>query len=246
MIGGLVPCSFIDYPGLLAAVVFTRGCNLRCPYCHNRGLVDGSTPATAKPDEVLRFLARRRGLIDAVVVSGGEPTLQPGLASFVGSIRHLGFRVKLDTNGTRPQVLESLLRRGALDYVALDVKDPWDEYAALGASADDAASAAESLRVLLASGVDHEVRTTVVLPRHDEARLDRMATQVRGALRWVLQPFRPGECLDPTPGRSSPRRSELAGLAASLGERHGLRCVVRGERDCPRASRPSSEAVPPV
>lgn len=236
MIGGLVPCSFVDYPGLLAAVVFTRGCNLRCPYCHNPGLVYGSVPAAMGEDDVLRLLERRRGLLDAVVVSGGEPTLHPGLVEFVGAIRRLGFRVKLDTNGTKPHVLRSLLEKGTLDYVALDIKDMWEGYTGLGASGEDASGVAESLRTLVVSGTDHEVRTTVVFPHHDRACLDRVAGQLRGVRRWVLQPFRDGECLEPSSARRGPTRCELSELASSLSERHGLPCIARGASGWPRAA----------
>jgi pyruvate formate lyase activating enzyme len=227
VIAGLVPCSFIDYPGQLAAVVFTRGCNLRCFYCHNPSLVTSAERSFWDEDRVLEFLARRRGRLGGVVVSGGEPTLYGGLAAFIGRVKQLGFQVKLDTNGTRPEVLRSLLAQGVLDYVAMDVKDVWSEYAATCGAREDPQRIAESLRLLITSGVAHEARTTVLLPYHDEARLARIARQLTGVRRWILQPFRLGATLAPCAKAAAPTTHQLSQAAATIQLQHGLNCAAR-------------------
>jgi pyruvate formate lyase activating enzyme len=160
-IGGFVPCSLSDFPGRVAAVVFTQGCNWRCPWCHNPALVypDRFTPPLPEAD-ILARLAARRGQLDGVVVSGGEPTLQPDLAEFLGRVRALGFATKLDTNGSRPDVVRSLLAAPLLDFVALDLKAPWTRYAAAAGGTVDAAAVGETLALLRASGVGHQLRTT--------------------------------------------------------------------------------------
>ena len=128
-IAGFQGTSFVDFPGNIASVVFTPGCNLNCFYCHNRWLVNEQPDIqTIPPSEVLECLKRRKGKIDGVVLSGGEPTLQEGLASFLGELKSMGYKTKLDTNGTRPALLASFIRSGSLDYVAMDIKAPRDKY----------------------------------------------------------------------------------------------------------------------
>ncbi len=196
-IKGLVKTSLIEFPGHIATVVFTGGCNFRCPYCHNADLV--ANPADL-PDipvaEVLEFLAQRRQLVDGVVVSGGEPTLQPGLPEFLRAVKGLGFATKLDTNGSRPDVLRVLLAEGLLDYVALDLKTPLERYeSALGAPSHVAVG--ESIRLVLASGVTHEFRTTVVPSLVAPTDVPALAQAIAGARQYYLQQFRPVNTLDP-------------------------------------------------
>ena len=166
MIAGLVKSSTIDYPGMLAAVIFTPGCNLDCFYCHNRALLADPVPLLDKA-EVMSFLERRRHLLDGVVFSGGEPTLQAGLADMVSELRHLGYKVKLDTNGTRPGVLRTLLDNHLLDYVAIDCKAPWHRYPEIcGCSKDDVDAIRQSFQLLsrTAPSADFswEARSTVI------------------------------------------------------------------------------------
>jgi pyruvate formate lyase activating enzyme len=211
-IKGLVKTSLIEFPGHIAAVVFTGGCNFRCPYCQNADLV--ADPA-GLPDipvgDVLEFLAQRRGFtrgpsagkrvtgfVDGVVVSGGEPTLQPGLPDFMRAVRTLGCATKLDTNGSRPDVLCALLTEGLLDYVALDLKAPLERYeAALGAPHSVSVAVGESIRLILNSGVAHEFRTTVVPGLVAPADVPGLAQTIAGARQYYLQQFRPAATLDP-------------------------------------------------
>jgi pyruvate formate lyase activating enzyme len=222
-IGGLQKLTLSDFPGRVAAVVYTQGCNYRCPYCHNPELVRGPARDLLDPDEVLRFLAQRRGQLDGVVLTGGEPTLQPDLAHFVTRIRALGHAVKLDTNGSRPAVLEALLDAGLLDYVALDLKAPPRRYREV--TGGDSGPVLLSLGILARSGVEHEVRTTVAPPLVTVEDTLEIGALIPPGTRHVLQPFVARDSLlDPLFGGSDPQ-------LALLGERMraaGLECVVRG------------------
>lgn len=228
ILGGLLGCSFIDYPGRLAAVAFTRGCNLRCPFCHNPGLVAPPWAGAVEEGEALALLAARRGRLDGLVVTGGEPTLHPDLRPFLLRVKDLGFAVKLDTNGTRPDTLEDLLAAGLLDHVAMDLKDAPEAYPEWLGLREAPEALHRTIALLASSGVAHELRTTVALPRHDPARLARMAEVAAPARRWVLQPYRPGEVLGPAGELRAPSGAELAALAARLRRERGARCVVRG------------------
>jgi pyruvate formate lyase activating enzyme len=160
-IGGYVPSSLSDFPGRIAAVVFTQGCNWRCPWCHNPALVypERFTPPLPETD-VLARLAARRGQLDGVVVTGGEPTLQADLAGFLAQVKALGFATKLDTNGSRPEVVRALLAAGLVDCVAMDLKAPWSRYTAAVGMDVDTAVLEETIALLRSSGVEHQLRTT--------------------------------------------------------------------------------------
>jgi len=188
-IGGLQRHSLIDFPGVVACVVFTRGCNFRCPYCHNPQLVEGDGPPPVEPDFFWDFVARRRGLLDGVVITGGEPLLQAGLGAFCARLRREGLRVKLDTNGSRPEALARLLAHGLVDYVAMDLKTAPEDYGALwpGAAPD---RVRQSLDAVMGSGVAYEVRITCVHPLVNAAAIETLAGLLRGARRVVLQRFR--------------------------------------------------------
>ncbi len=215
IIAGLRPCSFIDYPGRLAAVVFTHGCNLRCRYCHNPELLSGPPPRRIDEGEVVGLLDQRRGKLDGLVVTGGEPTLQPGLAAFLARVKAMGFQVKLDTNGTRPEVVEGLLAAQLVDFLAIDLKATPEEAGWLCGSVEQPAGARRCLALALAAGVAHEVRTTVMAPVHTAAHLAALAPWAAGAERWVLQRFRPGGHLDASAGLEVPDEAVLARFDAS-------------------------------
>ena len=202
-VGGYLPTSLLDWDGRVAAAVFTRGCNLRCPFCHNPELVLGRSESL-DPEEILGDLRRRRDFLDGVAVSGGEPCLQSGLASFLRRVVDLGLGVKLDTNGTLPQVLEPLLEEGLVDQVALDVKAPWGLYDRLSGVEGAAEKVKASLALLHRSGVDYELRTTWVPALLSEADLLELRDQMEGEPRWVVQAFRPGRCLDPALDETAP------------------------------------------
>ena len=163
-IHGLQKLAMVDYPGKLAATVFTGGCDLRCPFCHNALLVTRLAETPEIPErEVLDFLSSRKGLVDGVVLTGGEPLLQPDAAEFLQAVRELGFAVKLDTNGCHPAALAEILEAGLADYVAMDVKNSRARYAeTVGVPGFDLSPVEESVRLLRESGVDCEFRTTLV------------------------------------------------------------------------------------
>ena len=190
-IHGLQKLAMVDYPGKLAATVFTGGCDLRCPFCHNALLVTRLAETPEIPEEaVLDFLASRKGLLDGVVLTGGEPLLQPDAADFLRQVRDLGFAVKLDTNGCHPAALADILDQGLADYVAMDVKNSPARYAeTVGVPDFDLSPVEESVRLLRQSHIDHEFRTTLVRELHTGADLDAIAAWLEGAPRYFLQNF---------------------------------------------------------
>jgi pyruvate formate lyase activating enzyme len=193
---GLQRTTFSDFPGKVAAIVFTKGCNFRCPFCHNPELVAGPSDAELSEADVLAFLESRRGRLGGLVVTGGEPTLHAGLAEFLASVRALGLATKLDTNGSRPDVLRRLLDEELLDFVAMDVKAPLRKYDVLAGCAVDPARVEESIRLIVASGIDHEFRTTALHRFLDDDDILEIGETVRGAQRYVLQPFVSAHTLD--------------------------------------------------
>lgn len=219
-IANLQKTSFIDYPGKLAAIVFTQGCNFRCPYCHNPELVD---PAQWRDvialDAVLDFLESRRGKLEAVVITGGEPTLQKGLAEFVAAVKQLGFLVKLDTNGTAPDLLASLIDRRLLDYVAMDIKAPLDRYELVTRCGVDLAAVAASIDLLLGGDVAYEFRTTLVEELLSVDDVLAIAQRIRGARLYALQNFRPSKHVDESYlGAQGFGRHALEGLEREIGQ----------------------------
>lgn len=195
MIAGLVPCSFIDYPGMPAAVVFLQGCNLRCPYCHNPDLVENAAPQRVSESSLFQLLERRKSKLSAVVVSGGEPTLYAGLEDLLRRIQHCGYRIKLDTNGTHPEVLKRLIEERLVDYVALDIKDIPAHYGQwLGA--DHVGPAIEnSLQIVQSANLPHEYRTTLIEERHSVDTLLAMHKFINDGSPWFLQQAQPGRTL---------------------------------------------------
>ncbi len=195
---GLQKLSLIDFPGTVCATVFVAGCNLRCPYCHNPDLVLGSPDLPCIPEEeLLRFLETRRGFIDGICVSGGEPTLDPGLPGFLARVKTMGLRAKVDTNGTRPHVLAHLLGGGLVDYIAMDVKAPPEKYETVTRSRVHPHTIGESVRLLQHSAVGHEFRTTVVPGLLSAKDVEAIARWLKFPRRYVLQPYRPpGKTLD--------------------------------------------------
>jgi pyruvate formate lyase activating enzyme len=195
-IGGLQKISLIDYPGRISAIVFTQGCNFRCPYCHNPELVD---PAQYGPilseEEVISFLEKRRGKLDAVTVTGGEPTLQPDLDRFLQEIKGMGYLTKIDTNGSNPDVLERLIRGRLVDYLAMDVKGPLKKYERIANVKVKTAKIRRSIELIMASGIEHEFRTTVVRSQLDNEDLIATSELLKKGL-YVLQSFVPAKSLD--------------------------------------------------
>jgi len=188
---GLEKLSLNDYPGKLCAVLFTCRCNFRCPFCHNAPLVT-RTDACAEigEDTLFAFLNKRRGLLDGVCISGGEPLMHRDLPDLIARIRALGYLIKLDTNGSFPQSMEALIEAGLLDYVAMDIKNSPEKYAlTCGLSEVDLAAVDRSARLLMQGRVDYEFRTTLVRELHGESDLLAIANWLRGAEKYRLQNF---------------------------------------------------------
>ncbi len=190
-IHGLQKLSMVDYPGKLAATIFTGGCNLRCPFCHNALLVTRLAESPRlDPAEVLRFLRSRRGLLDGVVLTGGEPLLQPDAADFLREVKAMGFPIKLDTNGCYPKALGEILERGLVDYVAMDIKNRPEKYAAtVGLSHFDLKPVEESIRLIRSNAPDYEFRTTVVQEFHTPEDISAIGSWISGAKTYCLQNF---------------------------------------------------------
>ena len=195
-IAGLQKMTLLDYPGKVACTVFLQGCNFRCPFCHNSDLLGAGDEAFMTADQLIGFLEKRIGLLDAVCVSGGEPTLSPELPELLRRIKALGYLVKLDTNGSRPQVVKALAAEGLIDYVAMDIKNSPAGYGfTVGLESPRMEDIEESIRFLASGAVDHEFRTTVVRELHSEASIQDMGawlvSLISGdrAKKWFLQPF---------------------------------------------------------
>ena len=190
-IGGIQKLTLLDYPGKVACTVFLSGCNLRCPYCHNPGLVlpERMGAQELSVSEVLDFLERRRGKLDGVCITGGEPTLHSDLPVFLRLLRAMGFSVKLDTNGTNPEMLDSLLREGLPDYVAMDIKNSPSRYAETCGGIDMLAQVKKSVKLLMSGAVDYELRTTVCAPLHTPREMEEIGRWLAGAKRYFLQAF---------------------------------------------------------
>ena len=188
---GLQKLSLVDFPGKVAATVFTGGCNFRCPFCHNAPLVlPGRGTSALDAGGVLDFLASRRGLLDGVVLSGGEPLLQPDAADFLAEVKAMGFAVKLDTNGCHPDALADILDRRLADYVAMDIKNSLEKYPwTVGVPGFDTAPVERSARLLMEGPADYEFRTTLVRPFHEVGDMETIGRWLRGARRYYLQAF---------------------------------------------------------
>ena len=190
MISGLVKSSLIDYPGLIASVLFVPGCNYRCFYCHNYALISSNPPPSIQPtDLILAFLQTRVGKLDGVVITGGEPTGQKDLPDFLERIKSLGFRVKVDTNGSRPDVIAQLIKDELADFYAVDYKAPSARYAEIAGTGADAGPVRETIGILLANRVDFQVRTTVI-PQFDGKDMVVMAQELPPVPCYILNPYR--------------------------------------------------------
>lgn len=188
---GLQKLTLLDYPGKMACTVFTGGCNFRCPFCHNASLVIPSKFGAVMPtEEFFAFLERRRGILQGVCVSGGEPTLMFDLEDFIKRIKAMGFLVKLDTNGSRPEILKSLVGSGLVDYVAMDIKNSPDMYpVTVGIDGFDVSPILESAAFLMSGAVDFEFRTTLVSGHHTEREMRLIGEWLKGTPRYYLQNF---------------------------------------------------------
>jgi len=221
LIAGFQKTSFVDYPGQPCSVVFTPYCNFNCVYCHNAHIIGRDAELIAE-EPVLEYLEKRAGLLGAVVISGGEPTLQQTLEPFIERVRTLGYQVKLDTNGSKPAVLQQLLNKGLIDYVAMDVKAPPEKYGEITASNVDMDAIRKSIAILRNGGVAHEFRLTFAPQLTPEDALGA-AMLVKGCERFYLQQYRP-RCESDPPAYAPKTVLETAW---QITEAIGV-CTVRG------------------
>ena len=201
-LAGLQKNSFIDYPGKVSCVLFTTGCNFTCPYCHNPALARGEYPNAIALDDVLVFLKSRRGMLDGVAITGGEPTVESGLVDLCRAVKSLGYSVKLDTNGSRPGVLAQMFSLHLVDYVAMDIKAPLGDYQPFCRNPTIQNRLKASIRIIMAAAPAYEFRTTCVRPFIDENAIQAIAQTIQGARCFALQRFnrRAHPYLDPAFG----------------------------------------------
>lgn len=194
LIGGIQKMTMLDYPGKVACTIFTYGCNFRCPFCHNATLVIDKADLISK-EEVLAYLNKRKGILDGVVVTGGEPLLQNDIIDFLRELKETGLLVKLDTNGSYPEKLKEVIDLGLVDYVAMDIKNCKEKYTITVGTEIDIEKIENSVKILMENRVDYEFRTTVVKELHDTQDFVKIAEWLRGAKRLFLQPFKDSENL---------------------------------------------------
>ena len=193
-IHGFQKLTLVDYPGKCACILFSGACNFRCPFCQNGGLVlHPENEPVIDENEIFSFLEKRRRLLEGVVVTGGEPTINKDLIPFLSRIKALGYSVKLDTNGYLPSVLRDAVESGCVDYVAMDIKTSLDEYSRLSGVETDTSRIEESIDYLLSGKVDYEFRTTVVNPLHKRENFEKIGKRIKGCRRYFLQSFVPSE-----------------------------------------------------
>jgi pyruvate formate lyase activating enzyme len=228
IIGGLQKFSLIDYPGKISAIIFTQGCNFRCPYCHNPELVLPEHFSPPLPEEeIFSFLEKRRNQLEAVEVTGGEPTLQPDLLDFLARLKKMGFLVKLDTNGSSPERVEEVLKKKLVDYLALDVKAPLERYQEVTCSKVNPEKIRETIALIMNSGLDYEFRTTIVKSQLSLEDLLKIASLIKGAKLYALQNFIPTKTLDPRfQKEASYSEEELEKMKEQIAP-YVQRCIVR-------------------
>ena len=212
-IHGLQKMTLLDFPGRVACTVFLGGCDFRCPYCHNFELADGTAKPVMDSDELLAFLKKRQGLLDGVAITGGEPCLSPGLPELLGQIRELGFATKLDTNGYHPDMLGRILDAGLVDYVAMDIKNSPEKYAATcGVERIDLEPIRTSIGLIMSQAPDYEFRTTVVAELHEASDFHAIGEMIAGARRYFLQSFTDRDTV-PFQGLSAPSPEDIHAYA---------------------------------
>ncbi|MCA9354576.1 MAG: anaerobic ribonucleoside-triphosphate reductase activating protein [Candidatus Kaiserbacteria bacterium] len=225
-LGGLQQCSIIDYPDHISAIVFTIGCNFRCPYCHNPELVE-ETATELSTESFFDFLVKRRGKLDAVTITGGEPTMHDDLLDFIFQIKSMGFKVKLDTNGTRPDVVTVAVAEGMVDYVAVDAKAPLSKYSATVTRPVDVDAIRETRALLLEGRVPYEFRTTVVKSLLSPEEIEEIAKEIEGAEHYYLQRFVPTKLLNPAFMRKTTYSNEEFLELQKIASKYVQHCGIR-------------------
>ena len=228
LIKGLQKLTLLDFPGHIACTVFTGGCNLRCPFCHNALLVTELDDEFIKEEDFFDFLKDRKGRLDGVAVTGGEPLLQKDAEQFIAKIKQLGFAVKLDTNGTFPDKLKQIIDKKLVDYIAVDIKNSPQKYAVtVGLSHLDVDKIKQSVDMIMASGIDYEFRTTVPKELFEENDFEEIGKFIKGAKRYFLQEFKDsGNLIEE--GFFTPESKEQMEKYASIARKYVDRAEVRG------------------
>ncbi len=228
-LGGLQKLTLVDYPGKVAATVFTLGCNFRCQFCHNSGLFiwTKEDTQTITEKELFNFLEARQGLLDGVCITGGEPTLQPDLSRFIGKIREKGFAIKLDTNGSNPEVLESLIKEGLVDYVAMDIKAAPEKYGEVTNTQINIEKIKRSVD-LVKKLPDYEFRTTVANRLQSKEDLLRIIQWLSGSKKYFFQQYRPpGQPINPYARPLAQFPEEDLAEVLALAQNHFELCQAR-------------------
>ena len=224
---GLQKMTLLDYPGHVACTVFLGQCDFRCPFCHNFELVDGSAPEVMEEDELFSFLQKRKGLLDGVAITGGEPCLHKDLPEFLRKIHAMGYPVKLDTNGNHPEILRAVLQEGLADYVAMDIKNSPEKYAAtIGLPTFDLEKVSKSIRLIMEMAPDYEFRTTVVKEFHVAVDFEKIGELIFRAKRYFLQCFTDRESV-PFGNLSAPSKEEMEAFR-EVAARYVQEAQVRG------------------
>ncbi|OIP37301.1 anaerobic ribonucleoside-triphosphate reductase activating protein [Candidatus Desantisbacteria bacterium CG2_30_40_21] len=231
IIKGFIEMSMLDWEGKIVSTLYLPNCNLRCPYCHNSGLVINPEQYDTIPFETVRdYLMRQQGWIDGVCISGGEPCLYEDLPDFIRGLRNAGALIKLDTNGSFPDMLQRLFDERLIDYIAMDIKAPLNTYALLTGIRDEAIEERikQSIRIIMNSGIDYEFRTTVVPTLHTKEILVAMAGLIRGAKKYALQAFVPNNPIDPEYRKITPYSDVQMQDMQQAVLSYVQRCVLRG------------------
>ncbi len=225
LISGLQKLTLLDFPGTVSCIVFTHGCNFRCPFCHNSSLVDGPAQEEISENEVVDFLKSRKNILDGVVVSGGEPLLHPDIAEFLKKVKELGYKVKIDTNGTKPEMLKKLVNDGLVDYVAMDIKNSPEQYKSATGVDGLLEAVTESKDFLLSGKVEYEFRTTVVKGIHTKEQLVSLAKWIKGAKKYYLQKYKCSENVLNPEGLDSFSDEEMEGFLAEISSIINMSCI---------------------
>ena len=237
IIGGLQKFSLLDYPGQIAAIIFTQGCNFRCHFCYNPMLVlpsrDGKSiykndhPRISE-DDLFGFLEGRRGKLGAVVITGGEPSIHPDLPDFIQKIRDLGYKIKLDTNGTNPEMIRGLIDARLIDYIAMDIKADQERYEMATGVKNEIEKIKQSMAIILEGAIDYEFRTTLVPALHPVESIELIGSMIQGARKWHLQNFRPeSELVDPEYQEYEPYTSKEMEELKAVALRFVKNCEIR-------------------
>jgi len=227
-IGGLQKISLIDFPGRIAAVIFTQGCNLRCPYCQNPDLIKITETSPVSLNAVWEYLLSRRKQLDGVAITGGEPLMQKDIIDTIKKIKNLGYEVKIDTNGTFPEILKKLIAGGNIDYIAMDIKAPPRNYSMIVGRKISFEPIKKSIELIMDGNVPYEFRSTLVSGFHDEKMIDEMARLIIGAEKYVLQNLSGYRTLDPEYTKLSPFNLKMMKHFQFIASQYVKTCTIRG------------------